>query len=610
MGKYFELKNIKVNHKTFEGVRTVLNIDYIGLDKGETYGLVGESGSGKTVLALTIQKLLSTPPGVIESGEIWLDGENLMAKSEREMRYIRGKKIAMIFQDPMSTLNPVFTVGYQMIKVIMKNQGLNAKESHKKAVEMITTVRLPDPEEIMEKYPHELSGGQRQRIIIALALCCGAEFMIADEPTRNLDVTIQAGILKLIDELSRTLGITVLYIANNLGLVSATCKRMGILQNGVVVEQGNVADVLEHPQNPYTKILLDAITPNRNRSGETKETGIEKSESDILLQVDHLRKFFPVKSEFRNVKGLTVKAVDDVSFTINKGEILGIVGESGCGKSTLVNTILLLHKPTEGQVLFNGEDIFSLSKQELRKARKNVQIVFQDPFWSLNPRWLVRDIIGEPLKVHEKLTADEYLTKVQQLMETVGLRPEDAFKYPHEFSGGQRQRIAIARALSVSPKLVVLDEPTSAIDVVSQAQVLKMLDKLKKELKLTYIMISHDLGVVNYMSDKIIVMYLGKIVEFGRSEKVFSNPKHPYTVALFNAIPKLDTGSVDNLAVIKGEIPSAINPPTGCRFHPRCESCMEICRTKDPESRVVDGRVVACHLFNQESAGKGIDSIS
>jgi len=600
MSKYFEIKNLKVNHKTFEGVRNVLDIEYIGLDKGETYGLVGESGSGKTVLALTIQKLLSTPPGVIECGEVWLDGENLMAKSEKEMKSIRGKKIAMIFQDPMSTLNPVFTVGYQMIKVIMKNQKLNKRESHKKAIEMITTVRLPDPEEIMEKYPHELSGGQRQRIIIALALCCGAEFMIADEPTRNLDVTIQAGILKLIDELSKTLGITVLYIANNLGLVSATCTRMGVLQNGVIVEQGKVAEVLKNPENPYTKILLDAITPNRNRCSEMEVEMVDKAdkEKDCLLQVNHLKKYFPVKSELRSMKGLAVKAVDDVSFSLNRGEILGVVGESGCGKSTLVNTILLLHKPTEGKVLFNGEDIFSLSKTELRKARKDVQIVFQDPFWSLNPRWLVRDIIGEPLKVHEKLSADEYLTKVQQLMETVGLHPDDAFKYPHEFSGGQRQRIAIARALSVSPKLVVLDEPTSAIDVVSQAQVLKMLDKLKNEMKLTYIMISHDLSVVNYMSDKIIVMYLGKIVEYGSSEKIFSSPKHPYTIALFNAIPKLDTGSVDNLAEIKGEIPSAINPPQGCRFHPRCESCMEICLTEDPEPREFDGRIVACHLFH------------
>ena len=597
MGAYFEIKNLKVNHKTFEGVRNILDIDYIGIEKGGTYGLVGESGSGKTVLALTIQKLLSIPPGVIESGEIWLDGENLMAKSEREMRAIRGKKIAMIFQDPMSTLNPVFTVGYQMVNVIMKNQGASKKEAHEKAIEMIATVKLPDPKAIMDKYPHELSGGQRQRIIIALALSCGAEFMIADEPTRNLDVTIQAGILKLIDELRRTRGLTVLYIANNLGLVSATCERMGVLQEGKVVEQGKVTEVLKNPQSPYTQLLLDAITPNQNRSDAERQK--ESAAQDCLLKVTNLKKHFPIKSEFRNTKDVTVKAVDDVSFELNKGEILGVVGESGCGKSTLVNTILLLHKPTSGEVLFDGEDIFALSKEQLRKARKNVQIVFQDPFWSLNPRWLVKDIIGEPLKVHEKLSSEEYLTKVQKLMETVGLNPEHAFRYPHEFSGGQRQRIAIARALSVNPKLVVLDEPTSAIDVVSQAQVLSMLDDLKREMKLTYIMISHDLGVVNYMSDKIIVMYLGKIVEYGPSEKIFADPKHPYTIALFNAIPKLDTGSVANLAEIKGEIPSAINPPQGCRFHPRCERCMDICAVEEPQSKEVAGRIVACHLFNE-----------
>ena len=581
-----------VAHETFEGTRKVLDIDYLGFDKGETFGIVGESGSGKTVLGLTILHLLSMPPGKIKSGEIWLDGENLLDKSENQMQGIRGNKIAMIFQDPMSTLNPVFTIGFQMIKIIIKNQGLNEKDAHRKAVELIRTVRIPDPEEIMEKYPHELSGGQRQRIIIAMALSCGAEFIIADEPTRNLDVTIQAGILRLIDELKTEFGITVLYIANNLGLVSAMCKYMGILKDGVLIEQGKVKEVLVNPQNPYTKILIDAITPNQSRNDH-----FSNEHEKILLEVKNLKKYFPVKSEYRKMKGLTVKAVDDVSFRLNRGEILGVVGESGCGKSTLVNTILLLNKPTEGSVIFNGKDVFSLKKEALRKARKDIQIVFQDPFWSLNPRWLVRDIIGEPIMVHERLNADERLARVQKLMETVGLNPEDAFKYPHEFSGGQRQRIAIARALSVNPKLVVLDEPTSAIDVVSQAQVLKMLNHLKLEMKLTYIMISHDLSVVNYMADKIIVMYLGKIVEYGNSATVFSNPKHPYTIALFNAIPKLDTNSTSELVVIKGEIPSAINPPAGCRFHPRCESCMEVCKTKDPEPLDYEGRLVSCHLF-------------
>lgn len=600
MNKYFEIKNLVVRHKNFEGTKTVLDIDYIGIDKGESFGLVGESGAGKTVLALTILKLLSIPPGEIVSGEIWLDGVNLMTLTEKEMREkIRGHKIAMIFQDPMSTLNPVFTVGYQMEKILTQTRRMNKKEAYASAVEMLTLVKLPDPEEVLMKYPHELSGGQRQRIIIAMALCCDAEFIIADEPTRNLDVTIQAGILKLIDELRRERGITVLYIANNLGLVSATCSRMGVLKEGKVIEQGVVSDVLKNPREEYTKILIRAITPNKNRSGRD-----EASTEDNLLEIKNLKKYFPVKSEFRNVKNLTVKAVDDVTFEIAKGDILGIVGESGCGKSTLVNTILLLHKPTEGDVMFDRQNIFELDKKELRKARKNVQIVFQDPFWSLNPRWLVKDIIGEPLKVHEKLSPDDYLARVKQLMTMVGLKPEHAYKYPHEFSGGERQRIAVARALSVNPKLVVLDEPTSAIDVVSQAQVLSMLDELKTKLHLTYIMISHDLSVVNYMADKIIVMYLGKIVEYGPSDRVFADPKHPYTKALFHAIPNINNTSVDDLAVIKGEIPSAINPPAGCRFHPRCEFCMEICRTMEPEIQVVDGRKVACHLYSADEEAK------
>lgn len=592
MSKYFEIKDLKITYKTFEGTKEILDIDYIGIDKGETFGLVGESGSGKTVLALTILKLLAMPPGQIEKGKIMLDGEDLLSKSEDEMQKVRGNKISMIFQDPMSTLNPVFTVGYQMIQVIMKSQKLKKKNAEKKAVEMIRLVKLPDPERIMDKYPHELSGGQRQRIIIAIALSCGAEFLIADEPTRNLDVTIQAGILKLIHELQNELGITVLFIANNLGLVSAICDRMGILKEGKIIEQGTVDEVLRNPKNEYTKLLLKTVTPS---SGKNKKS--TSSTSENILEVKDLKKYFPVKSVSKTTKNLFVKAVDGVSLTIKKGEILGVVGESGCGKSTLVNTLLLLHKPTEGNVLFDKDDIFSLNKHDLRKARKNVQIVFQDPFWSLNPRWLVRDIIGEPLKVHEKLSSDEYLKAVQKLMTMVGLPKEGAFKYPHEFSGGQRQRIAIARALSVQPKMVVLDEPTSAIDVISQAQVLEMLEHLKKDLQLTYIMISHDLSVVNYMSDKIIVMYLGKIVEYGESEIVFNNPKHPYTKALFNAIPGLHTRNVEELAIIKGEVPSAINPPLGCRFHPRCESCMEICRSVEPKSIEIDGRLVECHLY-------------
>lgn len=592
MSKYLEIKNLKINYRTYEGARPVLDIDYLGIERGKTYGLVGESGSGKTVLALAIQRLLNMPPGEIESGEILLDGEDILKKENKEMERVRGAKISMIFQDPMSALNPVFTVGMQMTKIVTEKQKLKKKLAEEKVLEMIRTVKLPDAEKIMKKYPHELSGGQRQRIIIGMALLCGAEFIIADEPTRNLDVTIQAGILKLIHELQKRLNVTVLYIANNLGLVAAICDEVAILKNGSIVERGNAKAIMENPQHDYTKLLIQSIT-----SARSSESRIVHSSVDDILKVNELVKYFPVKNEFRAKKGVYVKAVDNVSLTIKRGEVLGIVGESGCGKSTLVNTILFLHPPTSGKVIFDNQDIFTLEKKALRRARKDVQIVFQDPFWSLNPRWLVKDIIGEPLIVHKKLSSVEYVKNVQSLMSMVGLNPEAVYKYPHEFSGGERQRIAIARALSVRPKLVVLDEPTSAIDVVSQTQVLNLLEELKQKMQLTYIIISHDLGVVNYMADKIIVMYLGKIVEVGNSETIFHQPAHPYTVALFNAIPTLKTKSVEDLASIHGEVPSAINPPKGCRFHPRCELCMEICKNIEPEMREVNNRFVSCHLF-------------
>jgi len=598
MSKYLEIKNLKINYKTFEGTKNVLDIDYIGIEKGKTFGVVGESGAGKTVLALTIQRLLAVPPGEIAEGEIWLDGENILEKTEKAMRTIRGRKISMIFQDPMSALNPVFTVGYQMSKILRNQQKIGIREAEKKVLEMIKTVKLPDPEKIIEKYPHELSGGQRQRIIIGMALLCGAELIIADEPTRNLDVTIQAGILKLIHELQQKFNVTVLFIANNLSLVSAVCDDMAILKNGVIVEQGDAKEIIKNPQHEYTKLLIKSVTPEKAEEKKTGQTDEGEKKTDIL-KVESLKKYFPVSTQFTTKKGLYVKAVDDVDFTIKKGEILGIVGESGCGKSTLVNTILLLHKPTQGKVFLDGEEIFNLTKKKLREARKDVQIVFQDPFWSLNPRMLVKDIIGEPLKVHKKLNSDEYLDAVQDLAEMVGLSRDAVYLYPHEFSGGQRQRIAIARALSVHPKLVVLDEPTSAIDVVSQSQVLGLLDELKKKLQLTYIIISHDLGVVNYMANNIIVMYLGKIVEYGPAKVIFHDPKHPYTQALFNAIPTMKTQSVEDLTSIKGEVPSAINPPEGCRFNPRCESCLEICKTQCPEMIEVEGRHVACFLFQR-----------
>ena len=600
MAAYFQVNQLKVDHVSYEGTREVLNVESIKVERGKTYGIVGESGAGKTVLALAILGLLQCPPGKVVSGEILLEGENLLEKNDQYFwKNIRGKKISMIFQDPMSTLNPVFSVGYQIAKVIQKNRTprITEKESFTQAMEMIKKVRLPDAESVMKKYPHELSGGQRQRVIIGMALACGAELIIADEPTRNLDVTIQASVLKMLKELQQQFGVTILFIANNLSLVSTFCDEIGVLHQGKLVEQGAAHEILTNPTHPHTRLLLQSVTRQREKPATVTDRG------PVLLQVNNLYKYFPVKQKLFRKEDLFVKAVDDVSLTLHQGEVLGIVGESGCGKSTLVNTILNLTTPTSGQVIFGEDDLFSLPESALRKVRKKIQIVFQDPFWSLNPRWLVKEIIAEPIRVHEKMDAIQLLRRVEELLEMVGLDKRATFKYPHEFSGGQRQRIAIARALAVNPRLVVLDEPTSSIDVLSQAQILSLLEELRERLGLTNILISHDLSVVNYMADQIIVMYLGKIVENGPAASVFKEPRHPYTQALFHSIPDIRRESIKNLETIEGSIPSAIHPPSGCRFHTRCKRVMDRCKQKVPGMTQVDeSHQVACFLYEDDDA--------
>ena len=587
---YFEINNLHITHKSYEGVKDVLNIEHLAIERGETYGLVGESGQGKTVLALAVQKLLACPPGRIESGEVLLEGENLLKLSPRQMQQrIRGSKIAMIFQDPMSCLNPVFTVGSIMTDVLRtRKKGLNRKTATEEAADLLREVKLADAESILSKYPHQLSGGQRQRVIIALALACGAELLIADEPTRNLDVTIQASILKLLKELQQKRGMTVLFIANNLSLVSAFCDRVGILYGGRIIEENTTAQLITAPQQEYTKVLLEAVK-TESRSADPVESGEE------LLRVEHLKKYFDINDEIKHQKHLCLKAVDDVSFTLNKGEVLGIVGESGCGKSTLVNTILNLFEPTEGEVWFEEKPALGAGRKGGNSFKKNVQIVFQDPYWSLNPRWLIKDIVAEPIEVYERLSETEKLKRVKDLLAMVGI-PEDAcYKYPHEFSGGQRQRIAIARSLASQPKLVVLDEPTSSIDVFSQEQILALIKDLKKRFGLTNILISHDLGVVHELANKIAVMYLGKIVEFGSAEEIFRHPRHPYTKALFDAIPSLTTQGMEGLKTLEGQIPSPINPPPGCAFHERCAYACERCRSETPPQRDMGGgHMVSC----------------
>ena len=597
---YFEINNLVVKHKSYEGVKTVLDIDHLEIRKGETYGIVGESGQGKTVLALTILQLLQTPPGIIEKGEILLDGEDLLKKSVKEMQHsVRGGKVAMIFQDPMSCLNPVFTVGSTMIDVLRRhNRGMSKKAAQTEAVHLLEEVKLADAESIMAKYPHQLSGGQRQRVIIALALCCGAEFMIADEPTRNLDVTIQASVLKLLKDLQRSRNITVLFIANNMSLVSAFCDRVAILRDSRIVEDGPVQEVVRTPKADYTRLLVEAV------SARTMAEPVGENQP-VLLQVEHLKKYFRINDDIKKQKNLTLKAVDDVSFRLHQGEVLGIVGESGCGKSTLVNTILNLFEPTDGKVYFEGVDVFSTAKKSGNAFKKNVQIVFQDPYWSLNPRWLIKDIVAEPLDVYEKMNETQRLARVKELLSMVGI-PEDAcFKYPHEFSGGQRQRIAIARSLASNPKLVVLDEPTSSIDVFSQAQILELIKDLRRRFNLTNILISHDLGVVHELSNKIAVMYLGHIVELGPAEEVFNHPRHPYTQALFDSIPSVDTIGINSLKTLEGQIPSPINPPSGCPFHTRCARACEACSRQVPAQTMVgEDHMVSCLLFEQKEDGQ------
>ena len=496
----------------------------------------------------------------------------------------------MIFQDPMSCLNPVFTVGEIMDDVMKaRRAGMNKKERRDRTLELLREVKLADAESTMSKYPHQLSGGQRQRVIIALALACGAEFLIADEPTRNLDVTIQASILKLLKELQLRHGITVLFIANNLSLVSAFCNRVGILHNGKIIEENDTAALISAPQQDYTRLLLDAVRT------EKKKEAAHADDGEVLLRVEHLKKYFNIKDDLRHQKNLTLKAVDDVSFELKKGEVLGIVGESGCGKSTLVNTILNLYEPTDGKVFFEGEDVFAGSKKRNNAFRKNVQIVFQDPYWSLNPRWLVKDIVAEPIDVYEKLSEFDRVKRVEELLETVGIPASACYQYPHEFSGGQRQRIAIARSLASNPKLVVLDEPTSSIDVFSQTQILEQIKDLRKRLQLTNILISHDLGVVHELADKICIMYLGKIVEFGPAEDIFLHPMHPYTRALFDSIPTLTTQGMDALKTLEGQIPSPITPPPGCAFHERCPYAGEQCSRCAPQPEDLGGgRLVSC----------------
>lgn len=534
METILKVNNLRVafqsGEKEFEAVRGVS----FEVEKGETLGIVGESGSGKSVTARTIMRLLPSPPSYIKQGEVTFLGENLALKSEKEMESIRGRDIGMIFQDPMTSLNPTVRIGKQIAESLIKHQNLAKDQAKLHAIEMLKLVGIRDSEERFHQYPHEFSGGMRQRVMIAIALACQPTLLIADEPTTALDVTIQAQILNLMKDIQQRLGTSIILITHDLGVVAGMCDRVVVMKDGEIVETGTTEEIFERPKHPYTVKLLNAL-PRLDEKKKKKRTPLSAFQNDPekpLLNVKSLKQHFDMG------KGNTVKAVDDISFFIRHGETLGLVGESGSGKSTTGRAILRLHEPTDGQVLYEGMSVNRLTKKELKTMRRHMQIIFQDPYSSLNPRLKVLDIIGQAIDIH-KLTSnkEQRRRRVEELLEMVGLEPSHALRYPHEFSGGQRQRIGIARALAVEPKFIVCDEPLSALDVSIQSQIVNLLEDLQHRLGLTYLFIAHDLSMVKHISDRVAVMYAGKIVELAESEELYSNPQHPYTKSLLSAIP-------------------------------------------------------------------------
>ncbi len=505
--------------------------------KGETLGIVGESGSGKSVTARSIMRLLASPPSQMKNGEILFKGVDLANKTQKEMESIRGRDIGMIFQDPMSSLNPTIKVGKQISESLIKHQKVSKREAKKQAIAMMERVGITRSEIRYNQYPHEFSGGMRQRVMIGIALACRPELLIADEPTTALDVTIQAQILNLMKDMQDQLGTSIILITHDLGVVAGMCDRVVVMKEGQIVETGTTTEIFANPKHPYTIRLLNAL-PRLDQKKKPKPVSLvprDLEDDQPLLEVKSL------KQHFNLGKGNTLKAVNDISFHIRQGETLGVVGESGSGKSTTGRAILRLHEPTGGDVLFKGVPLNRLSASEMKTMRRHMQIIFQDPYASLNPKMRIMDIIGEALDIHQIAgNAAQREKRVEELLEMVGLDPTHAQRYPHEFSGGQRQRIGIARALAVEPEFIVCDEPLSALDVSIQAQIVQLLEELQQRLGLTYLFIAHDLSMVKHISDRVAVMYNGKIVELAESEELYSNPQHAYTKALLSAIPVPD----------------------------------------------------------------------
>ena len=654
-------------HTHFDTPRGVLRaVDGVSFDirQGETFALLGESGCGKSMTALSLMQLVPEPAGKIASGHVFLDGIDLLEYSEAQMRTLRGNRIAMIFQEPQTSLNPVLTIGDQIRETVYQHTSLRDSAAKQRVIELLDSVGIPDPQRRYGEYPHQLSGGMKQRVMIAIALAGEPDLLIADEPTTALDVTIQAQVLDLLKKIQAKTGMAILLITHDLGVVAGMADRVGVMYAGQIVELAESKQFFSQPRHPYSEKLFASL-PGDMKRGEalavikgsvpplttvfsgcrfvdrcdyalavchdtvpawlesevrchrydqnwqqlfssqiTNDAMTEKIQrflpsEDVLLQVNELKVHFPVHGGvLRRLKGY-VKAVDGVSLSIRKGHTLAVVGESGCGKTTAGKGILQLLPVTSGEVIYQGKDLSTQRAARLRTLRSDLQIIFQDPYASMNPRMLVGDIIAEGMIAQSIFkTRQQRTARTQELLEQVGLPADSINRYPHEFSGGQRQRICIARALAVNPKLIVCDEPTSALDVSVQAQILNLLQKLQSELKLSYLFITHNISVVEYLAHEVAVMYLGRIVEQGSVEEVLHSPKHPYTQALLSAVPVIDVKTRKEVIQLEGDLPSPMHPPAGCHFHPRCMHAMQACYERYPDSTNFSAtHTVNCHLY-------------
>lgn len=669
----YEIKHIETSFRTDGKMFKAIEDVSLYLNPGEIIGIVGESGSGKSVTMMSALQLIQEP-GKVTGGEVYLDGndKNMLeyGSNSAEVRKMRGGRVSMIFQEPMTSLNPVLTVGFQIQENIIEHLHLSKEDAKKRAIEMMKMVNIPDAEERFAYYPQQFSGGMRQRIMIAMAMSSEPSVLVADEATTALDVTTQAQILEMIRDIAKKTNTAVVIVTHNLGIVARFAERIYVMYAGGIVETTDAERLFENPEHPYTRALLRAIPrldddrdrilipieglpPNpalrpeycpfydrceyhMDKCREQKKPELKELEKDhfcachlteaekvmkkaeidgkpvkkaqravigdeICLDVKDVRKYFPIyKGMMRKHIG-DVKAIEDISFKVRKGETLGIVGESGCGKTTLARCIMRVYQPDTGEIDFAGIDIAKFNDKQMYPYRKKMAMIFQDPFSSLDPRQTAESIVGESLLIHKLVkTREEYEQRVDELLRMVDLDPSMKNRVPHEFSGGQRQRIGIARALSSNPDLIICDEPISALDVSIQAQIINLLEELQAKLGLTYLFIAHDLAVVKHISDRILVMYLGRIVEIAECEELYNNTLHPYTKVLLGAVPVADpkVEKTRERVEIRGEVPSLTNRPAGCPFSDRCSYATERCKKEVPTLKDIgNGHEVACFLY-------------